>query len=604
MAALAVRCGGEIRDHEHRAPEDGGAGDAIDDPTTDQADAGGGETVDDAASDVDASAADASDGDASLDAPAIECQPGQLEACYEGPPGTEGVGLCVSGERLCGAGGLWGSCSGQVLPTEETCTTQFDDDCDGAVNEAGKDCACTVGTTSPCYIGPSATLGVGACKAGSQGCLVTGVGWGPCTASVGPAPESCATSADDDCDAEPECPGDVQWALDYEWQYLFSATRGAGSKLALLMHSPRTWAEVDPTGSHSVIQSHPTAYYTQHGPHVLGGDPAGVSELVAGTYDTVTPWEPLLPQVSGLFVMLRNGWQRGFAAEASLTLTSAVLNPSGSQPGWYLVGSLNGSLQLGTDMVVTGKAYDDPFLAKLASSNGDPVFGRRLFEAVPPSSPVHVKLGGLQATAQGVAVVGAFSDPLSLDGTVLSSKGNADVFVAVIDGNGDAVKSFTFGGGSDESAQVVGRPGLGPIVVAGTHYGMTIGTVDFAPGVYLLRFTDGLKPVSALQLSGCNLESAALDETTEEAYLALYCQKKDFGGGAIPQGRVLLAVDENNQHRFSRPLPQKAKTERLIVLDGALYLAGTFEGSVDFGTGPLTTPSPTQSEVFVARIKK
>lgn len=64
------------------------------------------------------------------------CTPGELVACYEGPTGTEGEGICVGGEKLCGpTGDTFTACVGQVVPMHEECTTPADDDCDGGANE-------------------------------------------------------------------------------------------------------------------------------------------------------------------------------------------------------------------------------------------------------------------------------------------------------------------------------------------------------------------------------------------------------------------------------------------------------------------------------------
>ena len=60
------------------------------------------------------------------------CAPAAVEDCYDGPSGTQGVGPCVSGTRICGSDGMWGACMGQVLPMPEACQTVEDEDCDGA----------------------------------------------------------------------------------------------------------------------------------------------------------------------------------------------------------------------------------------------------------------------------------------------------------------------------------------------------------------------------------------------------------------------------------------------------------------------------------------
>src|SRR5262249_53886278 len=51
------------------------------------------------------------------------CAPAAIEDCYDGPSGTENVGPCVGGTRICGNDGMWGACMNQVLPTAEDCQT-------------------------------------------------------------------------------------------------------------------------------------------------------------------------------------------------------------------------------------------------------------------------------------------------------------------------------------------------------------------------------------------------------------------------------------------------------------------------------------------------
>ncbi|MFO0593451.1 MAG: hypothetical protein U0441_38270 [Polyangiaceae bacterium] len=65
------------------------------------------------------------------------CAPGEVQPCYLGTPGTEGVGPCHAGTRTCGASGAgWGECTGQVLPAAEQCNNGVDDDCDGQTDVA------------------------------------------------------------------------------------------------------------------------------------------------------------------------------------------------------------------------------------------------------------------------------------------------------------------------------------------------------------------------------------------------------------------------------------------------------------------------------------
>ena len=91
---------------------------------------------------------DACDGPTPVHTPAAE-------ACYGGPDGTLGVGVCAAGQRTCDVRLRdFGPCEGEVVPTLEDCDAgHLDEDCDGQVDEAGDACVCGDGYVSnlePC----------------------------------------------------------------------------------------------------------------------------------------------------------------------------------------------------------------------------------------------------------------------------------------------------------------------------------------------------------------------------------------------------------------------------------------------------------------------
>jgi hypothetical protein len=115
---------------------------------------------------------------------------GLSRSCYTGPSGTNGVGACHGGTETC-ANGAWGACTGQVVPSPETCD-DVDNDCNGV----------TDGISGNCYTGGSecnVTTGVckGLCRVGSAVCT-HGV-WGTCSGEQKPVTETC-NGLDDDCD--------------------------------------------------------------------------------------------------------------------------------------------------------------------------------------------------------------------------------------------------------------------------------------------------------------------------------------------------------------------------------------------------------------------
>ncbi|MCB9644746.1 MAG: hypothetical protein H6728_16870, partial [Myxococcales bacterium] len=152
------------------------------------------------------------------DTAACECDPNDTRACYTGPSGTDGVGECKAGVETCGADGKWGTCQGDVLPSQEVCDGK-DNNCDGKVDEedpsaphcpAGQRCdggKCTCDATScttgccdamgACATPSNAQCGTGgaACSACAQG---TTCDAGKCVCNATSCPNGC-------CDSQGQC---------------------------------------------------------------------------------------------------------------------------------------------------------------------------------------------------------------------------------------------------------------------------------------------------------------------------------------------------------------------------------------------------------------
>ncbi len=168
-------------------------------------------------------------------------------ACYDGPGGTNGVGVCHGGTQTC-TGATFGACNGEVVPSAEVCNG-LDDDCkngadDGLIVDvdgdgaracgscgapAAPNCDCNDGNgavhpgatehcdgvdedcdgvldqneniTRQCYdnfLPAGGTAGVGACSFGTQSC--TGASFGTCTGDgTGASDTESCNNIDDNC---------------------------------------------------------------------------------------------------------------------------------------------------------------------------------------------------------------------------------------------------------------------------------------------------------------------------------------------------------------------------------------------------------------------
>jgi hypothetical protein len=166
---------------------------------------------------------DGGDGD---DAP--DCEAGATETCYGGASGTQNNAPCMSGTRTCSAGGTWGVCEGEVVPSSEVCGNTVDDNCNGTVDEdvdldgdgfttCGGDCCDSTndGCASPALVNPGAFEAAG--NSLDDDCDGTVDNVVAATCDTGLASNSSVgleyAAAMDICQTATEAPGDQRWGV-------------------------------------------------------------------------------------------------------------------------------------------------------------------------------------------------------------------------------------------------------------------------------------------------------------------------------------------------------------------------------------------------------
>ncbi len=163
--------------------------------------------------------------------------------------------------------------------------------------------------------------------------------------------------------------------------------------------------------------------------------------------------------------------------------------------------------------------------------------------------------------AQGnIFLSGGYAKSIDFGGGPLKSAGNSsDVFLAKVDTNGGYVWGKRFGDSSDQRVTSMTLDAEGQPVLVGTFGG----TVDFGGGAL----------ISSGGQDGKDVFVAKFDTTGKHLW------SRGFGG---PSGQSAdsLAVDAT----------------------GAALLAGTFNGTLDFGGPALTNTIPGSADIFLAKL--
>lgn len=232
-----------------------------------------------------------------------------------------------------------------------------------------------------------------------------------------------------------------------------------------------------------------------------------------------------------------------------------------------------------------------------------------------------------------VVVTGSFDGTVNFGGTVLTSAGGKDVFLVKFDESGTHLWSDSFG---DSEWQRVGG------VVADVSENVFVtgsfrGSMDFGGGVltsaggfdiYVAKFNPSGTHVWSQRFgdSGSSMEDASSTTTDHSGNVVIaghFSGTVDFGGGALTTAGsrdiFVASFDPSGTHLWSQRYGDAdvEAPNSVAAFEACVYLAGEFEGSIDFGGGVLTSAggddsflakfgddaSPTQLQSYVAAYK-
>jgi hypothetical protein len=215
-----------------------------------------------------------------------------------------------------------------------------------------------------------------------------------------------------------------------------------------------------------------------------------------------------------------------------------------------------------------------------------------------------------------IIVTGVFLGSVDFGGGVLPSAGGYDVFLAKFDADGGHLWSYNFGDASHQYGYGVAVDDLGNVILVG-HFNGTIdfgGSLLTSVGgadIFLAKFTAGGAHVWSERFgetSNQHCYDVAVDASRNISITGYYYDSVDFGGGMFVSAggydAYVAKFTAGGTHMWSRNLG--ASMDQFgygIAVDGSgnVAVTGEFNGTVDFGGGGIS--SSGGYDVYVAKYK-
>jgi hypothetical protein len=516
---------------------------------------------------------------------ALPCSDGQTTACYTGPEGTLGLGICAAGLATC-AGGVFGACIGDVLPQIEDCTTAADEDCNGkAFDDGAAGCVC-----DPSVAAAACDTGMmGICQPGTRPCSIDGKSFGQCVQNLDAVFDDCSTALDENCDGVlPTCTGGP------------SSGFGVGAA-------------------------------TDEVAYAVGLDESNLTAVVAGVWagttaaDSVSAGSAFVRKVTlaGTEVFLKQ-YSAGAAPSYAVIRAVAVQGPT-----TYIAGEYKGTLDLGGSPTCNFGASNggsvDIFVAKL-DGTGACTRGAHMGDSS------YQSIAAMTIYGADLILAGTYAGSLSFGPGACNlgaASGTSDVFVTKLDGtvfNCQWAKRY---GDSTSSAGLINQIGHGVGVLSGGDVVMTgwfDGAIDFGGGTltasgidtFLVRLASANgAQVWAKRYGGTADQygfAVAVDPTDHIALTGGFYGTIDLGNGTLTDidgtnatADVFVArFDSSGNAVWSKRYGDTAhQTGVAVASDGAgnVVVTGSFKGTVNFGGADLVDSNNASNDLFVAKLK-
>ena len=297
-------------------------------------------------------------------------------------------------------------------------------------------------------------------------------------------------------------------------------------------------------------------------------------------------------------------WSKQFGDAANQSAASVAVD---AQHNLAVVGALAGTIDFGGGALVSA-GLNDVFIAKLDAGGGHLWSGRAGDAADQAASGVSFDPSGNAVT------VGSFLGTLDFTNQGLQGGAGQDVFVAQLGVSNTFKWSHQAGNATNELARGVAANAAGETVVVGEF----AGSIGFGPTSFPSK---GGKDVFVAKLgpSGDVLWQAGYGDASDQVATAVAVDKMgvlvvgnfagsvNFGGTDLAsQGGTDLFVvrfDGGGNHTWSKRFgdaQNQSATAVAIDASGHTLVVGDFAGSINFGSGDLTSTGGT--DIFIAKL--
>ncbi|WP_428261293.1 hypothetical protein [Haliangium sp.] len=321
---------------------------------------------------------------------------------------------------------------------------------------------------------------------------------------------------------------------------------------------------------------------------------------------------PLTADVVGDVAVLAYGaggehrWSVSVGSGARIRVGGIATDANGDV---FVAGDYEGASVFDEENSLTSAGKSDAFVAKFSGESGALVWVSSL-GALGEDRAGAVAVDG----DGGVYVAGAFSDTLVLGDSSIVSAGDTDVFVAKLTTDGAIEWGARFGSAGADLVTDATVDASGELIVVGA----ASGAIDFGGGVrgwtggydgFGFKLSGQGEHVWSAMWGGPGDDRAQVVRARADGAFVIggeFVEATSFGGAPLMSlGGVdgfIASFSATGAYQWARVIGGSAR-ERLLGMaiddSGALYIAGGFYGSPDFGAGPASNAG--NQDAFVAK---